>query len=286
MTRKYTKINKKRISNKKNSKRSKRINNKSKKLSKKIQKGGDDIKLVVDNDIRKSLESLGQFTPAGIFGKPNIVKYYDKYLPSYNSYVGLRCNLEIKDKCNKHKSTYETNLTTLRSIFFNSILHVLKKIHKQHYKKIDKTDIDNLRAIVKFFFQEGFESGDHNIIKIYKFIFGDFDMDMGFANLKLENNTNIFYDNLKNSVDYKYQSNPNNGHLQQYKEYTNLKNKLSECQNKVKNTIYIIDKRIIKEFVKSLYKIIDNKINNLTSSSTTSTTPTTSTATPQQPPNP
>ena len=167
MTKKYTKINKKRISNKKNSKRSKRINNKSKKLSKKIQKGGDDIKLVVDNDIRKSLESLGQFTPAGIFGKPNIVKYYDKYLPSYNSYVGLRCNLEIKDKCNKHKSTYETNLTTLRSIFFNSILHVLKKIHKQHYKKIDKTDIDNLRAIVKFFFQEGFESGDHNIIKIY-----------------------------------------------------------------------------------------------------------------------
>ena len=54
MTRKYTKINKKRIS-----KRSNNRNNKSKKLSKKIQKGGDEKKLEVSDNIENSLKTLG-----------------------------------------------------------------------------------------------------------------------------------------------------------------------------------------------------------------------------------
>ena len=66
-------------------------------------------------------------------------------------------------------------------------------------------------------------------------------------------------------------------------EFIKMKQNKSNLLTTTQNSIYNTGKKIIKEFVKSLYKIIDNKIENLTSSSTT---PTTSTATPQQPPNP
>ena len=74
MTRKYTKINNKRIS--KRSKRSKRINNKSKKLTKKIQKGGDEIIIDVsansEDSIQKTIDSLAKF-------KSEITEDYSKY---------------------------------------------------------------------------------------------------------------------------------------------------------------------------------------------------------------
>ena len=145
-----------------------------------------------------------------------------------------------------------------------------------------------IKAIVKFFFQESFDkvSETRNIIKTYKFIYEDFDLDTQFPDSTPKSDINIFYNTLKESSESKL--NPNNGYYSQQQQhqtsqYIYLKKQLTETQDKLKNTIYTTYKKIIKDYVDFLLKIILTKINNLTSSSTTSTT---STATPQQPPNP
>ena len=279
MTRKYTKINKKRIS-----KRSNNRNNKSKKLSKKIQKGGDEKKLEVSDNIENSLKTLGQFK------KQTINEYYSNYYTNYTNYTASKCNSDkpkSKKDCESLKKKYEENLLILKKKFFKAIRNVLMGIRKKNGENINKIDIDNLKAIVKFFFQEVLivESGKPTRKKQYKFIYEDFDLDTQFPDSTPKSDINIFYNTLKESSEYKL--NPNNGYPPQTSQYTiDLKKQLTECQNKLKNTIYTTDKRIIKKYVDSLLEIILTKINNLTSSSTTSTTPTTSTATPQQPPNP
>ena len=142
-------------------------------------------------------------------------------------------------------------------------------IRKKNGENINKIDIDNLKAIVKFFFQEVLivESGKPTRKKQYKFIYEDFDLDKQFPDSTPKSDINIFYNTLKESSEYKL--NPNNGYQQQTQYTIDLKKQLTECQNKLKNTIYTTDKQIIKNYVDFLLKIILNKINNLTSSSTT-----------------
>ena len=265
MTRKYTKINKKRIS-----KRSKRINNKSKKLSKKIQKGGDEKKLEVSDNIENSLKTLGQFK------KQTINEYYSNYYTNYTNYTASKCNSDkpkSKKDCESLKKKYEENLLILKKKFFKAIRNVLMGIRKKNGENINKIDIDNLKAIVKFFFQEVLivESGKPTRKKQYKFIYEDFDLDTQFPDSTPKSDINIFYNTLKESSEYKL--NPNNGYPPQTSQYTDLKKQLTESQDKLKNTIYTTDKRIIKDYVDFLLKIILDKINSLTPSSTTSTTP-------------
>ena len=275
MTKKYTKINKKRIS-----KRSNNRNNKSKKLSKKIQKGGDEKKLEVSDNIENSLKTLGQFK------KQTINEYYSNYYTNYMNYTASKCNSDkpkSKKDCESLKKKYEENLLILKKKFFKAIRNVLMGIRKKNGENINKIDIDNLKAIVKFFFQEVLSEESGKIItkKQYEFIYEDFDLDKQFPDSTPKSDINIFYNTLKESSEYKL--NPNNRYQPQTQYTIDLKKQLTERQDKLKNTIYTTDKQIIKNYVNFLLKIILNKINNLTSSSTT---PTTSTATPQQPPNP
>ena len=281
MTRKYTK-SKKRISNKriskrrisKRSKRSKRINNKSKKLTKKIQKGGDDNIIDVsansEDSIQKTIDSLAKF-------KSEITEDYRKY-KFETSRVLFECkkknNNTTSGKCKKFKEILEKHNNNLTRRFYKSIRNVLDKMNKK--KDLDSSDIKNLQAIITLFLKK---YNDKEFM--YKFMYKEFDIDNSFQT-QTDEKLKIFYNLLKSTLkDLNIQEKNKEQYIQQTPNKQIYDNKIKVFEKALDESLALISKDVKKKYIEFLLKIIITKIDNLTSSSTTSIT---STATPQSKP--